>query len=169
MTGANPARITATDEASERLKKHAVTISIKRKDEPATNAAIWSRVAEKTNKLAMLFACSRWIPREPLPLITIEDADTAVKLNNFLTRRMLVSAGLHISENQTQQKYKRLLQIVRQRREWTLTDLGKLTTWLERRERREILEMLEENGEIVQAIKKGATKSTQIIMVQNSQ
>ena len=169
MAGANPVKITATDEANDRLKKHAATISAKRKDEPATNAAIWSRVAEKTNKLALLFACSRWIPGEPLPQITIADADTAVRLNNFLTRRMLVSAGLHISENQTQQKYKRLLRTLRMRREWTLTELGQLTTWVGTRERREILEMLEENGEIVRATKKGPTKSTQIITVLNSQ
>ena len=47
-------------------------------------------------------ACSRWAEGEPWPTICIKDADRAIKLNNWLTRRMLRRAGAHVAENQTE-------------------------------------------------------------------
>jgi len=100
--------------------------------------------------------------------ITWLNADEESNLLDRERRWEIVKSIFAMSETGSHQKYERLLDIVRHRSEWTLTDLGKLTTWLERGERREILKMLEENGEIIQAVKKGATKSTQVITVLNS-
>ena len=124
-------------------------VSDKRKSEDLIDAAIWSRHAEKTNKLAMLMACSRWAEGEPWPTIGIKDADRAIKLNNWLTRRMLRRAGAHVAENQTEKDALKVLRTLRDRVEWSSSDLSRSMRWLKARDRREILLSLQETGEVI--------------------
>lgn len=145
---AHPQRVDATEEAAERLKKHAVDISIRRKHEEPVEAAIWSRHAEKTNKLALLFACSRWGPDLPWPTINLGDADKAVKLNNYLTRRMLRRAGLYVSESPFETEQLKVLRVLKRRPEWTQSEITRATRWLRVRDRNEILATLEQSGMI---------------------
>lgn len=148
--GAHPRSLDATEAAAERLHQHAIQISQKRKKEDPVEAAIWSRHAEKTNKLALLFACSRWDPESGIwPTIGIDDADRAVRLNNWLTRRMLERSGAYVSENQVERDRLRVLRKIRERPEWSLSDLTHKTRWLRARDRSEILTDLIETGEIV--------------------
>lgn len=146
---AHPQKIMADEQASERLKGHARQVSDKRKSEDLIDAAIWSRHAEKTNKLAMLMACSRWAEGEPWPTIGIKDADRAIKLNNWLTRRMLRRAGAHVAENQTEKDALKVLRTLRDRVEWSSSDLSRSMRWLKARDRREILLSLQETGEVI--------------------
>ena len=152
IDGGSPANIDASAEAGERLKTHAMAISDRRKSESPVNAAIWSRVAEKTNKIALLFASSRWAPGTPLPSISIEDADRAIRLNNWLTRRMLAKAGEHLSGNQVEADHLKVLRMIRSKDEWSMNELTRKTRWLKTRERREILDALTLGDEITQEV-----------------
>lgn len=147
--GAHARPVYADEEASERLHNHAIEISKKRKEEDHVQAAIWSRHAEKTNKLALLFACSRWSDGKPWPTIRIEDADRAIKLNNWLTRRMLLRSGLWVSENQTEKDTLKVLRTIQERPGISSTELARSLRWLKARDRRDILNGLIESGDIV--------------------
>jgi hypothetical protein len=146
--GASPQRIECDEQASDRLKKHAVDISLRRKQEDPVEAAIWSRHAEKTNKLALLFACSRWSQGEPWPVIRLQDADRAIALNNYLTRRMLKQAGVYVSESTFETIQLKVMRVIARREEWTQNELTRATRFLKPRERLEILQTLVESGEI---------------------
>ena len=146
--GSSPQGVDPTEEAMERLTKHAKDISLRRKYEDPIEAAIWSRHAEKTNKLALLFACSRWIEGEPWATIKIEDANRAISLNNYLTRRMLSQAGVYVSESAFEAEQLKVLRKLHQREEWTQNEVTRATRWLKTRDRSEILTTLVESGEL---------------------
>jgi len=146
---ANPQTVYADELATDRLHQHAMDISARRKSEPPVQAAVWSRHAEKTNKLALLFACSRWGEGLPWPTIRIKDADSAIRLNNWLTRRMLHRAGLHVAENQVEKDTLKVLRIVQERPGIKASELARAMRWLKARDRREILLSLQESGDIV--------------------
>jgi hypothetical protein len=146
--GANPQRIECDEQASERLRKHAIDISLRRKYEDPIEAAIWSRHAEKTNKLALLFACSRWSEGAAWPTINLADADRAISLNNYLTRRMLKQAGVYVSESIFETVQLKVLRVIARREEWTQSELTRATRFLKPRERTEVLQTLVESGEI---------------------
>jgi len=152
IDGGSPANIDASPEAAERLRTHAMAISDRRKSESPVNAAIWSRVAEKSNKIALLFAASRWTPEASLPSISLKDADCAIRLNNWLTRRMLHKAAEHLSGNQVEADHLKVLRMIRSRDEWSLNELTRMTRWLKVRERREILDALTLGDEIIQEV-----------------
>jgi len=146
---AHPRRLDVSEEARNRLHQHAVDISEKRKKEDPIEAAIWSRHAEKTNKLALLFACSRWQADGVFPSINLEDADKAVRLNNWLTRRMLIRSGAYVSESQVEKDRLKVLRLIQTRPEWTRTELTRKTQWLRSRDRTEVLNDLLEAQLIV--------------------
>jgi hypothetical protein len=147
--GAFPQRVDPDEQASERLKKHAADISVRRKYEDPIEAAIWSRHAEKTNKLALLFACSRWTEGEPWPVIRLHDADRAIALNNYLTRRMLRQAGVYVSESTFEAEQLKVLRKLQTRAEWTQNEVTRATRWLKPRDRQEILQALVESGDLI--------------------
>jgi len=146
---AHPRKVTATEEAKDRLHTHAVAISTRRKTEDTIDAAIWSRHAEKTNKLAVLFACSRWNGTEDdWPVVTLEDAGRAVRLNNYLTRRMLRQSGQYVFESQTEHDILKVMRKIRERTRWPRYELTRALRWLRPRDRKEIFAELFESGEI---------------------
>jgi hypothetical protein len=118
------------------------------KHEEPIEAAIWSRHAEKTNKLALLFACSRWTEGAAWPTINLADADRAISLNNYLTRRMLKQAGVYVSESIFETVQLKVMRVVMRREEWTQSELTRATRFLKPRERTEVLQTLVESGEI---------------------
>ena len=93
----------------------------------------------------------------------MEDADRAVKLNNWITRRMLKKAGLHVSENEQDSKYKKLLRLIHSKTDWSLNQLTRATTWLQNRERRELLESMVIGDHITQEIKATGGRPVTII------
>lgn len=145
---AHPHVIEADEDAGDRLKQHAIDISLRRKREDPVRAAIWSRAAEKTNKLALLFAASRWTKDAEWPSVTLQDADLAVRLNNWLTRRLLDRAGLHVAENVSEQNLLRILRLIQSKDEWTKSELTRASRWLKARDRNDILTALEEGEQI---------------------
>jgi len=129
-------------EAKRRLDSHLDGICERRKNETGSSAAIWSRVGEKTSKLALLFACSRWTGEASTrPTVELADVNRAIKIANYLTRKMLRMAHEHVSENDTESKSKKLLRLIVG--ELTMSDLTRKTQWLRARERAEILSDLQ--------------------------
>ncbi len=145
--GSSPLKVLHDEQAKERLHKHTIEISEKRKSEDSVTAAVWSRVAEKTNKLALLFACSR-CDCETWPVITLEDANRAIRLNNWITRQMLRQARRFIAENQYERDQLRVLRIIQEAGECSLSQLTGKTRWLNSRTRNEILHSLHESEQI---------------------
>ncbi len=92
--------IRRTDEAADRLDEHYDAISDRqiekqRKGASLPEQTIWARASEKTAKLALLFAVSRGSST-----IELVDADRAIAVNNFLTRRVV-----KVYENRTKTDY----------------------------------------------------------------
>lgn len=137
----NPERCRYTPDARKRMDRHIADICERRKRDSEVSAAVWSRSAEKAAKLALIFACSR--VRRGIPDIEIDDVDRGIRIANWLSRQMLAKVADHVSENETESKFKKVLRKIDGR--ITATELGRRTQWLTSRERREIL------GELIQA------------------
>jgi hypothetical protein len=149
VPGAHPRKVDRDEQAQQRLHQHTLDISRRRMTEDPTRSAIWSRAAEKTHKLALLFACSR-CNGECWPTIRLEDADRAIRLNNWLTRRMLLAADRHVSGSEFGRlvNQMRALLIERPGEPWTLTQICKRTRKLTPRQRQDILQTLIQSGDI---------------------
>lgn len=145
--GASPLKVDYDEQAKDRLHDHTVSISEKRKSEDSVTAAIWSRAAEKARKLALLFACSR-CDCEYWPVITLEDADRAIRLNNWLTRQMLRQASRYVAENQHERDQLRVLRIIEESGQISQSKLTARTRWLSPRQRIDILGSLQESERI---------------------
>lgn len=148
--GAHPIAIHRSEEAHARLHEHAVKISKRRMSEEPVTAAIWSRAAEKTIKLAMLFACSR-VSGQMIPTIQLEDAEIAIQLNNWITRRILQQADRHVSGSQFGHMVNEMRTLLRSRPgEWTVSEITRKTQKLKPKDRMDILSTLVMSGCIEQ-------------------
>lgn len=92
-----------SDEAADRLDDHYDAISDRQIAKQRNGASlpeqtIWARASEKAAKLALLFAASRGSE-----VIELCDADRAIAVNNFLTRRIV-----KVYENRTRTEYQKL-------------------------------------------------------------
>ena len=131
-----PKRVPHTPEAAERFLSHVRAINARRIKEHPLRAAVWSRSGEKVAKLALLHACSR---ARCLPeTVALADVDWGILLGNWLTRRLLVGCEGHVSENETEAKYKRVLGLI-PAKGISLERLGRRTQWMRARERDEIV------------------------------
>jgi hypothetical protein len=105
-----PIIIEHTPEAAERFwKGHLRPIAERRLTEAPAAAALWSRTAEKTAKLALLFAVSR---AGPVARVEIDDMERAIQISNWMTRKMLRKIFEHVSENDQEAASKKLMQII---------------------------------------------------------
>ena len=116
--------------------------------EDPLRSAIWSRAAEKTNKLALLFACSRSVG-DDWPVIRLEDADRAIRLNNWLTRRMLWAADKHVSGSEFGRMVNSMRSLFSERpgEPWSLTAIAKRTRKLTPKQREDVLRTLILSGD----------------------
>ena len=145
----SPPEIGPTTEAAKRLFEHATSIDCRKLDgEHPMRSAIWSRCAEKAAKFALMSACSRALARVPNS-IDISDANWGVALANFLTRRLISRADSHVSENETERSYKRVLDAIRQAGgSMTFSELSRACRWLPARSRNDLLQDLVQSGDI---------------------
>jgi hypothetical protein len=146
--GAHPKRVERDESAHARLHQHTLDISKRRMTEDPLRSAIWSRAAEKTNKLALLFACSR-STGEDWPTILREDADRAIRLNNWLTRRMLWAADKHVSGSEFGRMVNSMRSLLGERpgEPWSLTAIAKRTRKLTPKQREDVLRTLILSGD----------------------
>jgi hypothetical protein len=138
-----PVIVPASKVAQNRLDAHLNGICRQRATEDDTRAALWSRATGKTAKLALLLACSRETGRTGIT-IELEDVERAVKISNWLTRRMIYQAYRHVSHNQREGEVKQVLRMLTTR--LSRTELTRRTQWLDKRKRDEILQELIESG-----------------------
>jgi hypothetical protein len=152
--GANPRRVERDEAAQRRLHQHMLDISERRMSEEPVRAALWSRAGENTNKLALLFACSR-CRCEDWPTITLQDADRAIKLNNWLTRRKLLAADRHVSGSDFGRMVNSMRSLLRERpgEAWSLTAITRRTRKFTPKQRADILQTLIQCGDIIQETK----------------
>jgi hypothetical protein len=152
MLSPAPKTLPRTPEAQERVDRYAVDISERRIKEDPAHAAIWSRAAEKANKLALIHCASRHVKAEP-QTIDIVDVNWAIKVVNWLTRRLIAECQKYVSRNQQEQAGKAVLRLLEAAgpKGLTTTELSNRLTWLKRRDRAELLADLIDQGKIRQA------------------
>jgi hypothetical protein len=90
------------EDAAERFLEHEKAIGDRQIQEAKVDpmrSAIWSRTAENSNQLALLAACSR-VQGQPgeIPVITLADMNWAIKISNWMTRRLATRTKAKVSE-----------------------------------------------------------------------
>jgi hypothetical protein len=144
--GANPIRMQHTPEALARARGHLFAMCERRKGEEAEAAAVWTRTPEKTNKLALLFAASRatleQLEQGILPMIELQDVDLAIALSNWLTRRLLHKAGLHVAHTDFERDCQRALSKMTKGVEITRRGFTRMCRGLDTRRRADVLQTL---------------------------
>ena len=169
--GAHPRRVDRDEAAHKRLHQHTIDISKRRMSESPIRSAIWSRAAEKTNKLALLFACSR-AEGEDWPTIQLEDADRAIRLNNWLTRRMLQAADRHVSGSEFERQVNQVRSLLLERPGgWlTMTEITRRTRKLTPKQRQEVLQTLLASELVTSQVSEASTKPVTLWMsLENSE
>ena len=163
--GAHPLKIQRDEAAHKRLHEHAIKISKRRMTEEPITAAIWSRAAEKTVKLAMLFACSR-ASGKYIPVIQLEDAELAIRLNNWITRRILQQADRHVSGSPFGQMVNEMRTLLRSRSgEWSMREITRKTQKLKPKDRMDILNTLLQSGCILQTERETAGRTAVVFQI----
>ena len=163
--GAHPLKIQRDEAAHKRLHEHAIKISKRRMTEEPVTAAIWSRAAEKTVKLAMLFACSR-ASGKYIPVVQLEDAELAIRLNNWITRRILQQADRHVSGSPFGQMVNEMRTLLRSRSgEWTMREITRKTQKLKPKDRMDILATLIQSGCVLQAERETAGRTAVVFQI----
>lgn len=149
----NPKVIHFDAAALSRSRAHEKAIGVRRKRDAPMAAAIWSRVAERSNKLALLFACSRGGP--DVECVTVDDVDRAVAVSNWMARLLIerVTGFSLYAENQVEKDARRVLEIITKYQAETgdaITrhTLTRKTQWLKARDRNDVLQTLIESEQI---------------------
>jgi len=146
-----PLIVMHTLEAWERSSEHRDNINKKvMAGEDDFRAAIWKRTAERTNKLALLFACSR-SGGQHAPSITLDDVNLAIKTSNWLTNMMLVKVGLYVAESDFERDCLRVIRFVEQRGIVTGYEMLHSPSPLKKlkpNERKDVLATLQESGSL---------------------
>ena len=168
VDGSNPVSLIHTPEAEERAWQHMKDVCDRSKSEPVEVAGVWRGTPEKTNKLALLFAASRVtaddIDSGRLPSIELDDVDMAVAVSNWMTRRMLHQAGLHIAETPWQKLVQKTLRRFKVGEEVTKSEFTRRTQYVRSKEREEILQQLLESGQLTGRILEGKQGSTSLLV-----
>jgi hypothetical protein len=87
---------------------------------------------------------------EDWPTILREDADRAIRLNNWLTRRMLWAADKHVSGSEFGRMVNSMRSLFSERpgEPWSLTTIARRTRNLTPRQREDVLKTLILRGEV---------------------
>ena len=107
--------VSRTQEAHDRFRQHDLDIRLKNFDhdkaDQTVEMSIWSRSNEKTAKLALMLAISRWATgsRIGIPQIELRDMERAIALSNFLTRRLVTSIKSGVSDSEADADVKQFL------------------------------------------------------------
>lgn len=123
--------------------------------------AIIARIWEHAAKVALVRAVSL---NPAQPIVTGPVAAWAVVLVDHCVKGLLTEANKHVSDNETEAKHKRVLEVIRRAGSLTRNELARRTQFLNRRERDEIVASLVEGGQVAAAAerKDGQNKPTAI-------
>lgn len=141
-----PQMLIYDDDARERFAGHRLEIAKRRRDdENCEVSTLWSRTAEKTAKLALIFACSRAECEAPKS-VDLQDVERAIALSNWITRMMAAKVESHVSESKYEAFLKKVLRAIGTG--CTQSELTRRTQWLDRKTREAILSDLRDCGRI---------------------
>ncbi len=143
------------DAAMARVRREATDLLRSHRGTYAT--ALFGRFAENTAKLAMIAAISR---NPAGPVTEVYDVTWAGQLVEHCIGTLLREAERRVSDNDTEAKHKRLLEIIRDGGRQSRSDITRRSQFLSRREREEIIASLIEAGLVVAEMEAGATKPT---------
>jgi hypothetical protein len=140
--------------ADDQAKSHA--------NRPGVSA--WMRAEQKAMRLALIYACSAY--REN-PIIDEAAARWGCDLARYTTARLLNKAGIWLSDGQFDARQKWVLRVLEglssKFGRVTISDVVRHTQKLKKSERHEVLENLEETGQICIVQEKGKTKPITLI------
>ncbi len=140
-----PAIAKHSPEAEKRIEDHITEISRRSLAEKGDQRHIWMRTAEKTNKLALIFACSRLKRPDDGVSVSIEDVELAIKVSNWSTRQAIAEVFDCVYETEREKIVKRILKMCEEPR--TKTYIIRHTQGLAKRLRDDVMqEMLECNS-----------------------
>ena len=149
----DPPVMAITADALKRINGHFDGIDEHSDGEERNANAIWSRAAEKTSKLALLAACSRSSNKIERP-----DADWAIAVTNFLTRRLVALVRGNVAGSDHERKIQRLIRSVSDAGGvLSSAELSRKTQWLPLKERQLIVVQLLESGSLIDVCR--ATKT----------
>ncbi len=95
-------------------ESHITEISKRALKEEGPRRAIWMRTGEKTNKLALIFACSRVGPtgKDGTVWIDAEDVRLAIQIANWTTRQCVSEVFDKVYENDREKAAKKILKML---------------------------------------------------------
>ena len=120
-------------------------------------SSIWARVEEKACRLALIYACSA---NRECPVIDEAATQWACQLSEHITRKMIFIADQWVSDGYFDEKQKKVLRVIRDAGgRISQSYLGEKTRSLQKKERAEIIDNLEETGAIKKELVKNTTKT----------
>jgi len=140
-----------TPQAKEAITAFRDETIAKRNEASARNdtlrASIWGRGREVARKFALLHASSQ---RRPPGAIALPAAEWSIRLARHQTERALYMAGVHVAENETHAAKQRVVRLLRDAPDGSMTknQLTRRTQSLRPRDRDEILADLTGGGEV---------------------
>lgn len=157
LASQNPDAVKAihTLSARRRMEVHWREIHEKGEGDDPVSAPLWRRSGGKAGKLALVFAASRASDPNKVE-VDDEDVHLAIKLSNWMTRRMILQVKGHVSENDREGQYKRVLRIIaestRKDGRMSSSELTRKTQFLNRFQRKDLMEDLVHSGDIKQEV-----------------
>jgi hypothetical protein len=147
--------------ADERIYQHCEGIEDRLTHEADDQKAIWSRCSALAQRLSLLFAASRG-PRGIQ--VTLADAESAVRLANWCTRLLIRRVFTHVSENEEDNRKKRVLEIIRRAGTIGANALTRKTQWIKGdQDRKIILRELLEAEFILKTVVPAKSNGTELI------
>jgi hypothetical protein len=123
-------------------------------------SAVIARYAENTIKVALIHAISR-NPGDPI--IAVGDLQWARRLVEYCITSLLDEASRHVADNETENQHKKVLEVIRKagRKGISKRDLYRKTFFVSKRQREEILNSLQESGNVLVVREQTRTKPLQ--------
>lgn len=146
----NYKELNATEEANQKLETHFKELDELRRNTDATNPVlpVISRLYQMMLKLCMIHAVSRC--RRDEPIINEKDVDFAYKSMLYYYNNMKFLIENHIFENWVEARSRKVLRIIQQHPDGVkMTDLTKMTKFLKTKERREVVDALIEEEQVL--------------------
>lgn len=152
-----PAVLEMSPEAKDRLFSHAKAIRERQMNNESIARALWNRTAQKAAQLALIFAASRQSFRSQM-CIELDDAERAVRLANWSTRKAIYLADRHMAEGEHHKLVLRVLSKIPFDKSLTASELTRRTQFCKRHEREAIIADLLEARRIQVEQNLGKTK-----------
>lgn len=136
--------------ARQRFDKHERDIYERSGRDSERDAPIWRRGAERTAKLALLLACSRQVPEEIR--ITLGDVEAAIRISNWMTRKLCERASSSVAENDTERDRLRILKLIKDKPGISKNEITRRTQNMKTRDREDAIKSLLEAEEVTHVI-----------------